>query len=145
MTYDPTNHAVIEQFKDYFSNLGQTDKAQLSMLYAADIVFTDPMHSIIGLDALAAYFEKLNKNLIAGNFQFTNEAMQDGKAILSWEMHLVLKKPAKTITAQGISVLSYQEKITAQRDYFDAGEMFYEHVPLLGTMLRFIKKKIAAA
>lgn len=60
-------------------------------------------------------------------------------------MNLKLKRPKKSVNATGISVLTIkEEKIIEQRDFFDAGELFYENIPILGSIIRFIKKKITA-
>jgi hypothetical protein len=83
---------------------------------------------------------KVNHNLIEGSFQFIYESFIDNKAYLSWEMHLYLKRPNKNVKASGISVLTIKEKIISQRDYFDAGELFYENIPVLGALIRFLKK-----
>jgi hypothetical protein len=32
--------------------------------------------------------------------------------------------------------------ITRQRDYYDAGEMIYEHLPLLGWAVRGVKRRV---
>jgi len=40
-------------------------------------------------------------------------------------------------------VLTVEDKIVEHRDYFDAGELFYENVPILGGIIRTLKKKIA--
>lgn len=34
--------------------------------------------------------------------------------------------------------------ITRQRDYYDAGEMIYEHLPLLGWAVRGVKRRVNA-
>jgi hypothetical protein len=36
------------------------------------------------------------------------------------------------------------EKIIRQRDYYDAGQMIYEHLPLLGWVVRGIKRRVGA-
>jgi hypothetical protein len=34
------------------------------------------------------------------------------------------------------------EKIIFHRDYFDAGAMLYEQIPLLGRVIKWVKQKI---
>ena len=137
------NTLIIEKFKDYFTQLDFDNDAVLSEIYSNDVVFTDPIHEIRGIEKLNIYFNKLNDNLLEGSFQFTEESTVGDKAYLSWEMKLKLKRPSKTVKASGISVLTIEEKIIKQRDYFDAGELFYENIPILGGIIRFLKKKIA--
>lgn len=124
-------------------NLG--DDSALNGIYSDKVVFKDPIHEIRGLENLKAYFKKLNENLVEGSFVFTEESIVEKKAYLSWEMNLKLKSPRKIVKASGISVLTIEEKIVGHRDYFDAGELFYENVPLLGSVIRLLKKKMAGS
>jgi hypothetical protein len=36
------------------------------------------------------------------------------------------------------------DKVLYQRDYYDAGEMLYEHLPVLGWAVRGVKKRVRA-
>ncbi|MCJ8290296.1 MAG: nuclear transport factor 2 family protein [Crocinitomicaceae bacterium] len=134
---------VIKKFKKYFTELNLGDTSVLNEIYSDKVFFKDPIHEINGIKNLKSYFKKLNENLIQGSFIFTDETIVDKKAYLSWEMELKLKKPKKNIKASGISVLTFEQKITQHRDYFDAGELFYENIPLLGRIIRLLKKKLA--
>ncbi len=134
---------VVEKFKDYFSPIDFTKQSVLNEIYSDNIVFKDPIHETHGIESLKSYFQKLNENLIEGSFNFTDESIVDNKAFLSWEMNLRLKRTKKTVKATGISVLIIEDKIISQRDYFDAGELFYENIPVLGGIIRSIKKKLS--
>jgi hypothetical protein len=134
---------ILEKFKNYFSQINFKNNSTLDEIYSDRIVFKDPIHEIQGIENLKEYFNKLNENLIEGSFQFTDESIVDNKAFLSWEMSLKLKRPKKNMKASGISVLTFEDKIISQRDYFDAGELFYENIPILGGIIRSIKKKLS--
>jgi hypothetical protein len=135
---------TLEKFKNYFSPIDFNRGSILDEIYSNDIVFKDPIHKIHGIENLKLYFQKLNENLIEGTFHFTDESILENKAYLSWEMNLKLKRPKKNVKASGISVLIIEDKIISQRDYFDAGELFYENIPILGSIIRSIKKKFKA-
>ncbi len=135
---------ILEKFKNYFSQIDFTNSSVLNEIYSDQIVFKDPIHEIHGIGNLEAYFIKLNDNLIEGSFNFTDESIIETKVFISWEMDLKLKRPKKNVKASGISVLIIDDKIISQRDYFDAGELFYENIPVLGGIIRSIKKKFKA-
>jgi hypothetical protein len=42
----------------------------------------------------------------------------------------------------GASHLRYDRLITAHRDYFDAGAMLYERLPLLGPLVRAVRRRV---
>lgn len=134
---------TLDKFKSYFENLDNSKVNSLKDIYSFDILFQDPVHKIEGLDNLERYFSKLNSNLENGKFKFTSEYVIENKAILEWEMVLATKRPRANVTAQGISILSIKDnKVTSHRDYFDVGEVFYENIPVIGGILRLIKRRI---
>lgn len=135
---------TVERFKAYFVQMKLGDDSALNEIYSDNVIFIDPIHRISGVENLKAYFKKLDSNLIEGSFQFTDESIHGNTAYLQWEMNLRLKRPSKIVKASGISVLTVEQKIIRQRDYFDAGELFYENIPVLGNIIRFLKKKIAS-
>lgn len=114
----------------------------LAELYGADVVFEDPLHRIVGLDALAAYFARLNARIESAEFVFEDQIAGDGEAALTWTMTVRTKRPRQTIVVPGVSVIRFAERITHQRDDFDVGAMLYERLPILGWMLRRFKKMV---
>jgi len=134
----------LQKFTGYFENLKHNRISALSEIYDQHIIFQDPIHRIESLGTLSSYFDKLNQNLKSGGFQFTSTRVIEQTAYLEWVMRIELLKPNKKTVASGISVLTFSDRITHQRDYFDAGELFYENVPLIGGIIRFLKKKIAS-
>lgn len=135
---------TVEKFKAYFSQMKLGNDTILNEIYSDNVIFIDPIHQINGIENLKSYFKKLDGNLIKGSFRFIDESILDDTVYLQWEMNLHLKRPSKNVKASGISVLTVEQKITKHRDYFDAGELFYENIPLLGKIIRFFKKKIAS-
>lgn len=135
---------TVEKFKAYFSQMKLSNDTILNEIYSDNVIFIDPIHQINGIENLKSYFKKLDGNLIKGSFRFIDESILDDTVYLQWEMNLHLKRPRKNVKASGISVLTVEQKITKHRDYFDAGELFYENIPLLGKIIRSIKKKIAS-
>lgn len=138
------NIETVEKFKEYFTQMRFGDDTVLNEIYSDNVIFIDPIHRINGIENLKSYFKKLNDNLIDGSFLFIDESIRDNTAYLQWEMNLYLKRPRKNVKASGISVLSVEQKIIKHRDYFDAGELFYENIPFLGKIIHFLKKKIAS-
>jgi hypothetical protein len=64
--------------------------------------------------------------------------------MLIWTMryaHPRLNK-GNEITLEGASHIRYEEKVYYHRDYFDGGRLLYEHVPLLGSVIKQLKKRM---
>jgi limonene-1,2-epoxide hydrolase len=134
---------AVKNFVAYFEKLSDNKDYDLGQLYDDNIVFQDPVKIIRGLPNLKAYFYELNSNVENGYLEILSTNITEQQAFVEWKMHITAKKPVKkNVTASGISVLHFNDKITSQRDYFDAGELFYEHIPLLGSIIRFLKRKL---
>jgi hypothetical protein len=133
---------VIALFKEVFARLTPESEMPLAELCATDIVFEDPLHHVRGLDALVAYFKRLNAKVESVEFAFGQQVVSAGEAALTWVMTIRTRRPRRTIVVPGVSVLRFGDRITHQRDYFDVGGMLYERLPLLGWVLRRVKRLV---
>lgn len=137
------NADTLKDFKIYFTEVNAFEADFLNEFYDEEITFIDPIHQIKGLSKLIDYFNKLNANVRGGGFTFTDETIVGDIVYLQWKLEIQLKKPKMRIRSSGISVLVIKDKIVSQRDYFDAGELFYENIPVLGGLIKWIKRKLS--
>lgn len=140
---NPKAERALETLKTLFGDIKNADWSRIGDAYSDDALFIDPVHKLEGLPAIAAYFAALNKNVLEGGFVFNEEDVCDNKVFLTWDMKVRLRRPNKWVTLVGISVLRFDDKVVSHRDYFDMGELVYEHVPVLSTLIRSIKKQMA--
>lgn len=135
---------VIENMKATFSDATGVSAAALADIYSSDVVFIDPIHKIEGLDTLANYFEKIYQNVTSCRFDYTDEMLLDGRGSVRWDMHL--RHPrldgGREITVRGATFVEYGDRINLQEDYYDLGAMLYEHITLLGSTVRFVKRRL---
>jgi limonene-1,2-epoxide hydrolase len=133
----------VQQFVEYFQDLTKSNSENLKSFYHPEVEFKDPIHSISGIEKLSGYFEKLNKNVKDGGFNFSKIIDNNDEIILLWSMNINTIKPAMHVYAEGVSVLKLEHgKIKKHRDYFDAGQMFYENIPILKSVIKLIKNKL---
>ena len=127
-------------------NPGHVSKAMLAQIYTPEICFKDPMHEINGLEKMSEYFISLYSNLLEINFDFHRAEGNETQGMVYWTMtyrHPQLHKGNKAISVEGVSLLQWQDgKITQHQDIFDAGAMLYEHIPLLGWMIKKLKERL---
>lgn len=117
-------------------------------IYSDDIQFRDPLHAVNGLQKLTDYFNGMMDDLQECRFEFHHslEVLDRGEAILFWTMHYRHKKIAggRLLELTGNTHLLFNDKVYYHRDYFDAGSMLYEHLPFLGSAIRYVKKRMGA-
>ena len=134
--------SLSEHFQETYNLLNLRNLDRLDELYTHDVVFEDPFHRLEGLDSLKRYFGHLYRGVDSCQFDFSGRLESEQQIALAWRMHLRLtRRPKELITVNGSSFLTVRDgKISRHRDYFDAGELVYERVPLLGSVIRRIKK-----
>lgn len=134
---------LITDFCKIYQDLNKDNLALLGEVYSNDIEFTDPIHRIQGLDALNAYFANLYENMAQCTFKIEHIVEQSGQACITWQMvyrHHKINKGAP-VSVNGCSHLQFSDKIDMHRDYLDLGEMLYEQLPVLGSVIKKIKQR----
>ena len=135
----------LEQFKTVYNNLSKKNVDSLTLIYHQDICFEDPLHKITGLNNFISYFNNLFTHVISCTFEINHSIKTSNEAAIYWVMHYQHPKlnAGKTISVTGHSHLKAMDnKVIYHRDYLDAGAMIYEHIPLLGSAIRYLKKRI---
>ena len=134
--------AALGHFRALFNELDKGNLNKLSEVYSEDICFQDPLETVHGLDELTRYFAGAYANVISCRFDFGEAIVQGEFAAVPWVMHLRHKRIRKgrEVQVRGISHLEIRDGMVCyHRDYFDAGEMLYENLPVVGRVIRWIK------
>lgn len=138
----------LQRFARDFAGLDASNLDRLGRLYSGDIHFSDPLHQVHGLVELRRYFEQLYANVSQLIFEFSGfDQVSEGQGYLRWTMsyrHPRLKSGAP-ITLEGCSLLIWnaEGKVVRHQDFFDAGALLYEHIPLLGGVIRWLRRRLA--
>ncbi|MDG3087668.1 nuclear transport factor 2 family protein [Vibrio hannami] len=135
----------VEQVASFYKSLTADGLSELYEIYHTDVEFRDPLHCIEGIDSLYNYFDNLYKNVENCSFYISYSQQQSSVGFLVWEMSLKHPKinKGKAVTVHGCSHLEFFEgKVLYHRDYFDAGEMLYENLPVVGTFISAIKQRV---
>lgn len=138
------NQLSVDKFVEIYQKLDKDNLVLLAEIYSEDIQFIDPMHEINGIDNLRHYFANLYSNVKHCRFDITDTFSDNKNAFIYWTMHYAHPKlnSGNTISVQGHSKLVFEgSKIIKHRDYFNAGELLYKHIPLLGNIINFIDKR----
>ena len=132
----------LRRFATEFAALDAGNLARLGELYSDDVLFRDPLHEVRGLPALQRYFAEMYANVGRLDFDFHGfDQVCDGEGYLRWTMHFrhPRLRGGAPISVDGCSHLLWWDKVYQHRDYFDAGAMLYEHLPLMGGVTRIEK------
>jgi hypothetical protein len=146
---------VIERFCKIYTDLCKVSSDDLATIYGRDVVFIDPITTHKGLADVQHYFSNLLTQADSCKFDIATIATCSGvygsgyeapfTHVANWTMTLTLKKGQKVITLDGTTQLKVENDIiTYHKDYYDLGEMVYEHIPVLGFVIKKIKKSMSS-
>ena len=141
------NTDLADALKRAYCSLATGNTAELAPLYSEDVYFEDPAHGIQGKAALVERFQHLYRNVDSCNFKFHQTLDTGGEIFLAWTMILRQRGPksGEVIRVEGASFLKVRNnRIYYHRDYFDLGAFIYENVPMLGSIIKRIKQRLAS-
>jgi len=135
------------RFIQFFETVSPDNVGELVGLYSNDAYFKDPFNEVRGQAAILAIFEHMFNQVQNPRFKISRRILQDDDAFIVWEFHFLMKDKHQTPECiHGSTHLRFaaDNKVEYHRDYWDAAEELYEKIPLLGSLMRFVKKRAKA-
>ena len=136
---------AVQRLKAMYAHFGREMLADVPEVYSDDVVFQDPVHRIEGLSDLQAYLARTAQNITECRFTFSAvQCLPDNSAWLQWTMHYAHPRLAggTPLSLDGATHVRYGDRIHYHRDYLDLGAMLYEHVPVVGGAVRWLKNRM---
>ena len=127
---------------DFFEGLCPADLGRIDDLYAAQAFFKDPFNEVHGSAAIGRIFSHLFEQVRDPRFVVHDCVGNEREAFLTWDF-IFQRAGGATLTVRGASHLRLddQGRIEWHRDYWDTGEELYEKLPLLGTLMRWLRRQ----
>jgi len=138
------NDPRLARLKEFFEALSPASLAQLGEIYAPDARFKDPFNEVIGVPAIRAIFEGMYRQVDQPRFVVTRSFAQGDDAFLAWDFFFRFKGDAgreQTIRGATHIQFSVDGRVVLHRDYWDAAEELYEKLPLVGSLMRWLKRR----
>jgi ketosteroid isomerase-like protein len=137
--------AAVDALVQWFEHLTPASVQQLSRFYAADARFKDPFNDVQGVPDVEAIFVHMFEALIAPRFVVTGRVAQGMQCFLTWEFRFCFRNfhQGQEQVILGASHLLFDGagKVHLHRDYWDAAEELYEKFPLVGSLMRWLKRR----
>ncbi|MFZ6850010.1 nuclear transport factor 2 family protein [Undibacterium sp. RuRC25W] len=133
----------LQRLVHFFETLTPEQTRDLSTIYSVDAYFKDPFNDVRGLPAVTHIFQHMFVQVEKPRFKITSTVLQGDTAFLCWDFYFYMKKfnPDEQCI-RGATHVRFSEdgKVQMHRDYWDAAEELYEKLPLLGTLMRWLKR-----
>ena len=137
----------LQPFVAFFEQLRGEDLPRLGRFYAADTRFKDPFNEVVGVEAVAGIFRHMFDTLDEPRFVVRDVIVQGDQAFLAWDFLFRMRRFDRGGQCiRGASHLRFGPDglITEHRDYWDAAEELYEKLPLVGGLMRWLKRRAAS-
>ena len=137
--------AAVQRLVALFEGLAPVQLDQLGAFYTADAYFKDPFNEVRGLAEVQRVYRHMFETLEQPRFVVTGRLVQGGECFLSWDFHFRFRRTRRGVdqTVRGASHLRLAPdgRIAWHRDYWDAAEELYEKLPLVGSLMRWLKRR----
>jgi len=139
--------STAKDYAAFFESITQeTPIEAYTDIFEEKVYFEDPFQKVIGLAKVYKIFQHMFETVHNPRF-IVDEIICDKQcAYLRWTFSYQRSSQHETEKFTGVSRVQFLEtgKVLSHIDYWDAAENIYEKVPLLGSILRLIKKRIRA-
>ena len=136
---------AIDRIVQTFQSLSPASVEALDALYAPDARFKDPFNDVTGLPEIQRIFRHMFVALENPRFLITERIVQGPQCFLTWEFRFCFRRfkagQEQRIVGGSHLVLDEAGRITLHRDYWDAAEELYEKLPLIGGLMRWLKRR----
>ena len=129
-----------------FEALTESTIGELRSIYAPDALFADPFNSVQGIDAIEQVFRHMFDTLEKPRFVVTGSVVQGDQCFLLWDFRFHFRSFRRQVgqAIPGTSHLRFdaQGRIVYHQDYWDAAHGLYQQMPLLGGLMRWLRKRV---
>ncbi|MDY7579484.1 nuclear transport factor 2 family protein [Herbaspirillum sp. RTI4] len=128
---------------DFFETLSLDKVEHIGDIYAADARFKDPFNEVRGIAAIKQLFAHMFVQVKEPRFVILSSTAQDEQLFLTWDFRFYMPRFAtEEQCIHGATHFRFdaEGKVCVHRDYWDAAEELYEKLPLLGSLMRVLKR-----
>lgn len=131
----------------FFETLSPESLVRLPALVTNDVLFRDPFNDVRGIDLMRRVFERMFADVADPRFVVSAVACEGDIAFLRWRFTGRTRGSAGgPLSLEGVSEIHLAEngRVSAHIDHWDAARQLYERLPLLGWVLRRVRRRLAA-
>ena len=137
-----TSHNL-DKLIHFFESISQENTIDLKQIYTEDVFFKDPFNEVNGIQHVITIFDHMFHQLDQPRFVVTTHVSQGDQAFLTWDFLFKMKRFNRNEQCiRGASHIRFAAdgRVSYHRDYWDVAEELYEKLPLIGSVMRGLKK-----
>ena len=129
---------------DFFQSISVDSAQTLSLIYTDDVWFKDPFNEVQGVEQVSHIFTHMFEQVDAPRFVVTHSVLQDDQAFLTWDFLFRMRRfsdDEQCIRGATHVRFASDGRVAYHRDYWDAAEELYEKLPVVGSLMRWLKTR----
>jgi steroid Delta-isomerase len=131
----------------YFATLTPQTVGRLRTLATDDIVFVDPFNRLQGVALVERLLSGMFDDVAEPRFEILHQARSGSTGYIRWRFHFRPRRFAgrEPWLIEGVSEVSLTSdgRVCAHVDHWDAASQLWERLPLLGPLLRLLRRRLA--
>ncbi len=134
---------ALQRLADWFETLSPESLSTIDQLYTHTAYFKDPFNEVRDIRRIEHIFSDMFAQFQQPRFVIQERVCDEsnGQALLTW--HFLFQWRGKAWCIVGSSHLRFNADgmVEYHRDYWDASEELYEKLPVIGFVLKALKKR----
>jgi steroid Delta-isomerase len=129
---------------DFFQSISADSARTVSLIYTDDVWFKDPFNEVQGLEQVSHIFTHMFEQVDSPRFVVTHSVLQDDQAFLTWDFLFRMRRFSdEEQCIRGATHVRFASdgRVAYHRDYWDAAEELYEKLPIVGSLMRWLKTR----
>lgn len=135
----------LEAYILWCESMSRETVPHLRELAAADVHFRDPFNDLRGVENMEAVFTDMFERCRNVRFEVHDKAWSAQKtAFLRWTMGFETPK-GQPWQFEGVTILTFDSQMLVKShiDYWDSGSQLYARLPVIGPIIRMVRKRVA--
>lgn len=135
----------VQGLVDWFERLQPESLDLLQTFYTPEAEFKDPFNQVQGHNDIRRVFEHMFRALHDPRFVVHEAVVQGDSAFLVWDFLFRFRGQGFEVEqcVRGATHVRFAAdgRVLLHRDYWDAAEELYEKLPVVGSLMRWLKRR----
>jgi hypothetical protein len=134
---------AVDRYIRFFEALAPISLHRLNDVFDSNARFKDPFNDVCGIDGIRRVFEDMYEQCEAPRFTITDVACEGDTCFIGWTFYFRRRKSEFAI--EGVSRVRFgvSGRAVEHIDYWDPASQLYESIPLLGAVLKALRRRLS--
>lgn len=133
---------TFESYQKFLERLHPDKLDDLDLFVTEDILFMDPLHHVVGSEKMKDLLRNLFSAFDEIKYSVDNYSINNDQVFFEWTLNATRKGIPFCIKGVTKLKVNFSGKVCQHIEYWDIASQFYEKIPVLGFVVRCLRKFI---